>query len=334
MQSRRHGRGGRHSGDFGIGSPNRRPDLLLITHVPWEGPGTIEKAAARHGFELVEISAPHLVKGDTLASAYDKAAGLGSDSSAGEPGETGRALDPARLCGLVVMGGPMSVYDKASNPWISAELALIEEALESGLSVLGVCLGAQMLAAALGSQVYRGEQGEEAARHQALGTVCGPDGRPTEIPVFHWHGDTFDIPSGCDRLAESDLYPNQAFSAGASVLGLQFHIELDAELWQQWTPHLPESFHLGAKSGPSWSQPGGPEVEAAIDDGRLLGGAMPHTGTEVGAAPGDGSLPAGDDVLDRGHEVETPMARIGEIGTVGTRILDAYFGWVSSPVES
>lgn len=142
---------------------------------------------------------------------------------------------PADLTGydaLVVMGGPMSATDDTGFPSRRAELRLLQEAVERGLPTLGVCLGAQLLAAACGGRVHRGTAGAEigwlpvtfssAARDDALfaGTGSG-------VVVLHWHGDTFDLPPGATHLARSERYLNQAFRLGSCAWGLQFHLEVD-----------------------------------------------------------------------------------------------------------
>lgn len=130
---------------------------------------------------------------------------------------------------LVVMGGPMSVGDTEACPWLEDELALIAEAIAAGKSVVGVCLGAQLIAAALGARVYPNAAKEIGwlpirLTDQARGLdFC--DGLPAEQTVFHWHEDTFDLPAGAVHLAESEACANQAFLIDGRVLGLQCHLE-------------------------------------------------------------------------------------------------------------
>lgn len=128
---------------------------------------------------------------------------------------------------LIIMGGPMNVDDERDFPWLADEKRLIRQAIEAGKSVLGVCLGAQLIAAALGARVYRN-------RFQEIGWLpvfgAGPeDGSafrfPPSLDVFHWHGDTFDLPSSAIHLARSEACENQAFQLGDAVIGLQFHLE-------------------------------------------------------------------------------------------------------------
>ena len=129
---------------------------------------------------------------------------------------------------LVVMGGPMGVYQAAAHPWITPELAGIARRLRTGRATLGVCLGAQMMAAALGASVYPGPVREigfapvaltGAGEGSALRHLAG-------VPVLHWHGDTFNLPDGAARLASTSAYANQAFAIGGHALALQFHAEM------------------------------------------------------------------------------------------------------------
>jgi GMP synthase (glutamine-hydrolysing) len=144
------------------------------------------------------------------------------------------------LDGLVVMGGPMGANDDATHPNLPGERALLAAAAHRGIPVLGVCLGAQLLAAALGARVYRGptlEVGLGEVEVVADDPVLGPAG--SLLPALHWHHDTFDLPAGATWLARSGAYPHQAFRVGERAWGLQFHVEVDAELAAAWRPHLP-----------------------------------------------------------------------------------------------
>ena len=133
---------------------------------------------------------------------------------------------------LIVMGGPMSVNDEEVHPWLAPEKRLIAQCIESGKKVLGICLGAQLIARALGARVFpnaRKEIGWFPVRRpkSALG---GPASGPAQlfsdgVEVFHWHGDTFDLPRGAALFLESDACAHQAFSVGSTVVGLQFHLE-------------------------------------------------------------------------------------------------------------
>jgi GMP synthase-like glutamine amidotransferase len=173
--------------------------MAVLQHVPFEGPAAIADWAAAHGADLT-IS--HLYRGDPLPAMAD--------------------FDM-----LAAMGGPMSVNDEAQYAWLAPEIALVRDAIGAGKIVLGVCLGAQIIAKALGAQVYAGKHKEigwfEAGRTEAAHPIF--DGLPAAFTVFHWHGETFDLPAGAVRLAETASTPNQAFAIGSRVLGLQFHME-------------------------------------------------------------------------------------------------------------
>ncbi len=155
---------------------------------------------------------------------------------AGIDGFTDLRLDPDDL--LVVLGGPISAYDEEHYPFLTDELRLIEESLRRDVPVLGICLGAQLLARALGARVY-----PSSAKEIGFAPVTlTAEGRASCLaaldreasPVLHWHGDTFDLPAGAHRLAETGITPNQAFSLGQRVLGLQFHVEVDAAGFERW----------------------------------------------------------------------------------------------------
>lgn len=128
---------------------------------------------------------------------------------------------------LVVMGGPMSVNDEQEYPWLVEERAFIRRAIAAGVPVLGICLGAQLIAHALGAEVRKNPEKE-------IGwfPIHGVDSSstsfftfPPKMEVFHWHGETFDLPYGARRLASSEACENQAFQIDKSVIGLQFHLE-------------------------------------------------------------------------------------------------------------
>ncbi len=135
---------------------------------------------------------------------------------------------------LVIMGGPMGVADGDQYPWLKEEKAFLRQSIGSGRKVLGICLGAQLLAEALGAGVFRNPekeigwfpiQGVTGQPEHPVGAILASAGE-----VFHWHGDTFDLPKGSVRLAGSVGCRNQAFALGGRILGLQFHLETTPEL--------------------------------------------------------------------------------------------------------
>lgn len=189
---------------------------VAIQHVPFEGPGLITEAAAASD---VELRVCHVYRGEPLPSVTE-------------------------IAGLVVMGGPMGVGDTARHPYLEQELGLIAATVDAGRPILGVCLGAQLLAHALGATIDRGEEAEI-----GMGTVTRtPAGREDPvfgglasdtIPVMHWHQDTFELPAGAKWLAHSERYAHQAFRVGRCAYGLQFHVEVDRALVEGWAEHLP-----------------------------------------------------------------------------------------------
>lgn len=147
-----------------------------------------------------------------------------------------RSVDPLGAGILVILGGPIAAYDHASYPVVHHEIELLRVRLAADLPTLGVCLGAQLMAAALGSRVYPGERKEIGWETISL-TSAGRAGilRALEgTPVLHWHGDTFDLPEDCDLLASTPACRQQAFARGPNVLGVQFHAEPIAARFERW----------------------------------------------------------------------------------------------------
>lgn len=145
-------------------------------------------------------------------------------------------LDPLKTPLLIVLGGPIGVYEEAKYPFLTNKIALIEDRLSAKLPTLGICLGAQLMARALGARVYPGPAKEigfapitltEAGRQSCLSHFA-------DHPVLHWHGDTFDLPEGAVRLASTDICPNQAFAVGRHALGVQFHPETGGPGFERW----------------------------------------------------------------------------------------------------
>ncbi len=135
--------------------------------------------------------------------------------------------------GLIVMGGPMGVYQTERYPFLRDEMALINDAIKQNRPVLGVCLGAQIVAAALGAKVDRNPRGKEIGWHPIRLEAAASDDRlmrglPETITPFHWHGDIFDLPAGAVSLASSDKTPCQAFRYGEKTYAFQFHFEVTA----------------------------------------------------------------------------------------------------------
>jgi GMP synthase-like glutamine amidotransferase len=170
-------------------------------------------------FEDLGCIAPYLLAhGHTLSATRSHA------------GETPPA--PTDFDALIVMGGPMNVDDVDAHPWLAGEKAAIAAAIAQGKPVLGICLGAQLIAAALGAAVTRNAETEigwfDVALTPQARTHALFSGFPERFSAFHWHGDTFAIPDAAQHLMRSEACANQAFSLGARVIGLQFHLEVTA----------------------------------------------------------------------------------------------------------
>ncbi|QIZ69261.1 type 1 glutamine amidotransferase [Oxynema aestuarii] len=140
---------------------------------------------------------------------------------------------------LIVLGGFMSAYQEREYPWLRYECDLIEYALEREIGIVGICLGAQLIAKVLGASVQKGDRGSEIGWYDV---VLTPDAQqdpllkefPHQFKALQWHGDTFDLPEKAVRLASSSKYENQAFRYGDRVWGLQFHLEVTEEIIQRW----------------------------------------------------------------------------------------------------
>lgn len=155
---------------------------------------------------------------------------------------------------VVVLGGTMGVYETAAHPWISEELAALRARLDAGGRTLGLCLGAQMMAAALGARVYRGGAGKEIGWKRLTLTQAGQASvlAPLDgLALMQWHGDTFDLPDGATHLARDALYEHQAFAFGAHALALQFHLEVSAAGLETWLTDRndPELAEIGLTAG-------------------------------------------------------------------------------------
>jgi GMP synthase (glutamine-hydrolysing) len=139
---------------------------------------------------------------------------------------------------LVILGGPIGAYETDTYPFLKSEIALIEHRLSLDLPTLGICLGSQLMAKALGSRVYAGpvkEIGWGSIELTSEGaSSCLDPLRDADAAVLHWHGDSFDLPKGARRLASSMHYENQAFAYGRNILALQFHLEADPRRLEEW----------------------------------------------------------------------------------------------------
>lgn len=176
-------------------------NIHWLQHVHFEGLGSIHSWAEKKGHNLM---ATRLWREDSFPA-------------------------PENVKFLIVMGGPMGVYDDKTFPWLTEEKRFLASLVDSGCALLGICLGAQLLASVLGARVHRSREKEigwfpvtsTATQDSPFCSVF-----PGEAEVFHWHGDTFDIPPGGTRLCSSKACRNQAFVVGDRILGLQFHLEM------------------------------------------------------------------------------------------------------------
>lgn len=174
----------------------------IFQHTASEGPGRIAAWALQNGHTL---SATHFHLGETVP-------------------------DLGAFDFLAVMGGPMNIYQHRDHPWLVAEKQFLSRAIESGKTVLGICLGSQLLADVLGAKVFQNPELEigwmPVRMDDAAAGARGFKNFPRELIALHWHGDTFDLPRGATRLASSAACENQAFTFGENIVGLQFHIEV------------------------------------------------------------------------------------------------------------
>jgi len=145
-------------------------------------------------------------------------------------------LEPVKTELVIVLGGPVGAYEDDLYPFLREELDLLEERLAAGRPTLGICLGAQLMARALGARVHPGRAKEIGFTPLTLtdaGRISCLRGFDQQ-PVLHWHGDTFDLPDGAVRLAETAICENQAFAYGSNALGVQFHPEAGGEGFERW----------------------------------------------------------------------------------------------------
>ena len=176
--------------------------------MPFEGLGTIANWVLEQGPQLTSTQ---FYKAGTLPSMQD-------------------------FDGLIIMGGPMNIYEDNSYPWLAAERRFIKEAVDAGKSAVGICLGAQLLADALGSPVFAGKEKEigwwpiSLTEDGKKSQLCS--GLPPAATVFHWHGDTFDLPANAQLIASSTACKNQIFTIAQHVVALQCHLEATPELLQ------------------------------------------------------------------------------------------------------
>ena len=220
--------------------------VLVLQHIACEPPGVFEDVLLERDSELVRVE---LDEGDLLP-------------------------DWREFDAIVAMGGPMSANDDAQLPWLAGEKRLIGEAVRAGTPYWGVCLGVQLLAASLGARVYAGSAPEVGVLpvELTLDGLMDPvfEGLPHEVLTLQWHGDTFDLPHDAVRLAGSPAYPNQAFRV-QKAYGVQFHLEVSAEMAREWALVPAYIFSLertlGSEEAPTFLA----SIEERADDMRRTG---------------------------------------------------------------
>lgn len=185
--------------------------ILAIRHVAFEDLGLLEPMLKRRG---------HAVR--TLEAGIDNLKKIDAD-------------EPELL---ICLGAPIGANDEEAYPWLADELVLIKKRIADKRPVLGICLGAQLIAKALGARVYPGTAKEIGFSNVSLSSAgyesCLLPLCVSDQPVLHWHGDTFDLPPGATPLASTPVTPHQAFQLGDHVLALQFHLEVDLTKIERW----------------------------------------------------------------------------------------------------
>jgi GMP synthase-like glutamine amidotransferase len=206
-------------------------DILFLKHVPFEGPALLGDLARENNLSCVEF----LVGGP-------------------EPWPEAKDFKA-----LAVLGGPQSVYEEDKFPYLKDEDRFVRDWLQTRKPYLGICLGSQILAKALGAKVYPNEQKEIGWHPVQLTKDASKDtlfaGQDADLMAFHWHGDTFDLPAGAVHLASSALTPNQGFRHGSNAWGLQFHLEVQPSDIREWTKAYDHEVRL--------YKPGEPEADIA-----------------------------------------------------------------------
>jgi GMP synthase (glutamine-hydrolysing) len=196
--------------------------VLVLQHVPWERPAMLGDVLTEHSLPWVSRSFLYGTEPPSLSD----------------------------ISGLAVLGGPMNALDTARHPGLGAETELVRAAVDAGIPLLAVCLGHQVLSAALGAKLHIG-----AASEVGIGTVdvvtddrvLGSAG--TAAPVLHWHYDVVEVPDGATVLASTDETPNQAFRLGDAIFSMQFHIEVDRPMLDEWLAldEMAEELPIGSR---------------------------------------------------------------------------------------
>ena len=200
--------------------------ILVFQHVAYEILGTLDPLLRNAGFRIKYVNFERYPDAEPSLDGYE---------------------------GLIVLGGPMNVDQVGDHPFLKTEVGLIREAMERGFPILGICLGSQLLAKALGSKVKKNPEKEigwydlspteEGMSDPLISNFSSPE------KIFQWHGDTFDLPEGSVRLASSPLCKNQAFRFGDNIYGFQFHLEVDEPMIERWLEVPPNKQEIAALNG-------------------------------------------------------------------------------------
>jgi GMP synthase (glutamine-hydrolysing) len=270
---------------------------VVLVHEESEGPGLLGPALRRAGFALeVRLREPR---------PSDAAADL-----------------------LVVMGGPQAAYDTAAHPFLAEEQRLLSQRLAEGRPSLGICLGAQLLAAAAGAKVHPGEKGKVLGVQPVTLTPAGLAdplfaGFEERFEVLHWHGDTYTLPSGAQGLASSARYAQEAFRVGTSY-GVQWHPEVDAATFERWVRESPEDLQEVGRKAEEVLARDVPRLERAQQHATLLLERLARFfAREVGAGAAGGErflftvqgsarLGGKGVILSPGIPRRTPIIRVGQ----------------------
>lgn len=189
-----------------------RKGALILSHLQQEGACTLGSLLIERGIRVKTINTPRLGAGH---------------------------IDALRPDLLIIMGGPIGVYQADDYPFLHDEMQILKARIAADLPTIGICLGSQLMAQAAGSKVRKAKRGKELGWHPLSLTEEGKNSPAKHIDasqtnMFHWHGDTFDLPDTATRLAFTEKYENQIYSIGKNALGLQCHPEVQAEQLEEW----------------------------------------------------------------------------------------------------
>ena len=219
---------------------------LIVRHVPREGAAGFLQPIEAAGYEIerIDVASPEFADVDLCTPDL-----------------------------LIMMGGPMGVYEHDIHPWIPVQIAKLAARLEQDLPTLGVCLGSQMIAAALGARVYPGGVMELGFAPISLNDAgaASPLRHLQDVPVLHWHSDTFELPRGVELLASTPAYEHQAFRRGRNLLALQFHAEMGEDpRFEDWLSHFWADLDIAQQCGIALRRDHDEHGPGAVAGGRAM----------------------------------------------------------------